>query len=68
MNELIRIHPDDMVAVALQPLAAGTALEVEGIPVSAIIDYAQPLGGVEQIKGEPLEELLSQNSRQLLGV
>ena len=56
MNELIRIHPDDMVAVALQPLAAGTALEVEGIPVTLTEDT--PMGHKVALRaircGEPV--------------
>ncbi|MDO4523283.1 MAG: altronate dehydratase family protein [Eubacteriales bacterium] len=41
MKDFIKIHPDDMVAVALKPLAAGSVLDVDGIEVTLIEDIPQ---------------------------
>ena len=56
MNELIRIHPADMVAVALQPLAKGADLSVDGI--SLVLANDTPMGHKVALrdirKGEPV--------------
>ncbi len=41
MKEYIKIHPDDMVAVALQPLSAGTALTVDEAAITLTEDIPQ---------------------------
>lgn len=41
MQTFIRIHPEDTVAVALQPLAAGTAVVAEGKPITLREDIPQ---------------------------
>lgn len=41
MQTFIRIHPEDTVAVALQPLAAGTAVVAEGKPIILREDIPQ---------------------------
>ena len=56
MNDLIRIHPKDMVAVALRPLPAGYEAEVEGARVCLTEDV--PMGHKVALraieKGEPI--------------
>ena len=42
MMDMIRIHPMDMVAVALRPLKAGERLSMDGIDVTAVSDI--PMG------------------------
>ena len=41
MKTFIKIHPSDLVAVALAPLSAGTALQVEGQAVTLLEDIPQ---------------------------
>ena len=41
MQTFIRIHPGDSVAVALQPLAAGTVILAEGNPLTLQEDIPQ---------------------------
>ena len=41
MRTFMKIHPGDSVAVALTPLSAGTALEVEGLAVTLLEDIPQ---------------------------
>ncbi|MDY3920271.1 MAG: altronate dehydratase family protein [Candidatus Limivivens sp.] len=41
MQNYLKIHPKDMVAVALAPLAAGTVCEVDGQPICLKEDIAQ---------------------------
>ena len=42
MNEIVRIRPTDMVAVALRPLAAGQTVAVDGARVTLTEDV--PMG------------------------
>lgn len=41
MKDFIKIHPDDMVAVALKPLSRGTVLDVDGQSVTLTEDIPQ---------------------------
>ena len=41
MKTFIKIHPSDLVAVALAPLPAGTVLQVEGQTVALLEDIPQ---------------------------
>ena len=41
MKTFIKIHPGDLVAVALTPLSAGSRLQVEGQPVTLLEDIPQ---------------------------
>lgn len=41
MKDFMKIHPSDLVAVALKPLAAGTVLDVDGKCVTLIEDIPQ---------------------------
>lgn len=41
MKDFIKIHPDDMVAVALKPLSAGTVIDAEGQSVALKEDIPQ---------------------------
>ncbi len=41
MKEFIKIHSDDMVAVALKPLAKDSVLDVEGVSVTLLEDIPQ---------------------------
>ena len=63
MKTFIKIHPSDCVAVALTPLSAGTALQVEGQTVTLLEDIPQghkfalvpiPAGGPVVKYGAPI--------------
>ena len=41
MKHFIKIHPSDLVAVALTPLASGSALQVDGQSVTLLEDIPQ---------------------------
>ena len=41
MKHFIKIHPSDLVAVALTPLASGTVLQVDGQTVTLLEDIPQ---------------------------
>ena len=41
MQALIRVHPDDSVAVALRPIAGGETLSFEGAPLTALAPIPQ---------------------------
>ena len=41
MKDFIKIHPSDMVAVALKPLTAGSVLDVDGQSVTLTEDIPQ---------------------------
>lgn len=42
MNQFVKIHPADMVAVSLEPISAGTVLEIEGDSITLLSDL--PMG------------------------
>ena len=63
MKTFIKIHPSDLVAVALTPLSAGTTLQVDGQPVTLLEDIPQghkfalthiPAGGAVIKYGAPI--------------
>ena len=63
-REYARQIPADLLLLETDEPAEGAVYDVQATQAQ----LAQACAQLEQIKGEPLEELLSQNSRQLLGV
>lgn len=51
MIDVLQIHPDDNVCVALRPLAAGTPVECAG--ASFVLEKAVPLGAKLALKAMP---------------
>jgi len=52
MIDVLQIHPDDNVCVALRPLAAGTSIECGG--TSFVLEQAVPLGAKLALRSLPV--------------